>query len=136
MFISSLPTVKKSQVSKIDEAMLAGHVDVEVFKKSLQTAVDALDWQFTRTLTVRPSLRKIPVICTVKGEVHPKMIVSYLVVGVKSDGEGLRSMRKAVLGILAIESIAPTTHNDVLVVDSGAIVISHCKRIRSVQISF
>ena len=34
-------------------------------------------------------------------------------------------MRSAVWGILAIESIAPPTHNDVLMVDGGAIVTAN-----------
>ena len=42
--------------------------------------------------------------------------------GAELNGEGLRCMRLAALGILATESTAPPAHDDILVVDGGAIV--------------
>ncbi|XP_065188090.1 ribosome-recycling factor-like [Sycon ciliatum] len=47
---------KKSHVTQVDESILEGHVNVEVLKKSMQTAVDALEWQFNKSITLRPTI--------------------------------------------------------------------------------
>lgn len=56
MLCSSVFVAKKSQVQKIDEDLLEGHVDVQALKKSMQTAVDALEWQYTKAISLRPTV--------------------------------------------------------------------------------
>ena len=53
----------KKSPGRADDSLMEGLVNVEVLKKSMQTALDALEWQFNKSLSTRPSVGGNQLIC-------------------------------------------------------------------------
>lgn len=48
---------------RMDDSLMEGLVNVQVLKKSMQTAVDTLEWHFNKGLTTRPTVGAADVLC-------------------------------------------------------------------------